>query len=114
MLPKQYRLSSKEVRIVLRRGSFVHFGGLKLVSCALPLQQMPKIGFIVPLRVENQAVGRHKLKRCLREITRLLIHEFIPSNGYVFLVTEKIGTPTTKTLEPIVRQVILLSAKRHT
>lgn len=113
MLPKQYRLSSKEVRIVLRRGSFVHFGGLKLIFCALPLLQTPKIGFIVPLRVQKRAVDRHKLKRCLREVTRLLIHEFIPSHGYVFLITEKIVTPTTKTLEPIVRQVVLLSAKRH-
>lgn len=108
MLPKQYRISSKDMRLVLRRGRFVRFKGLKLVVFSLPTNDSPKIGFIVLMRIEKKAVMRHKIKRCLRQAVMSMLHEFLPSYGYVFVVEQKIVSPSTETLIPILKQTVVL------
>lgn len=108
MLPKQYRISSKDMRLVLQRGRFVRFKGLKLVVFPLPTNDFPKIGFIVLMRIEKKAVTRHKIKRCLRQAAMSLLQEFLPSYGYVLVVDQKIVSPSTKILIPILKQAVAL------
>ena len=89
MLPKQYRISSKDMRLVLQRGRFVRFKSLKFVVLSLPMNDSPKIGFIVLMRTEKKAVARHKIKRCLRQAAMSLLQEFLPPYGYVIVVDQK-------------------------
>lgn len=108
MLPKQYRISSKDMRLVLQRGRFVRFKGLKLVALPLSVNAFPRFGFMVSKRIEKKAVTRHKIKRCLRHAAMSLLQEFLSSYGYVFVVEQKIVSPSTKTLIPILKQTVVL------
>lgn len=108
MLPKQYRISSKDMHLVLQRGRFVRFKGLKLLALPLSVNAFPRLGFMVSMRIEKKAVMRHKIKRCLRQAAMSILHEFLPSYGYVIVVEQKIVFPSTKMLIPILKQTVVL------
>ena len=99
MLPKQYRISSKDMRLVLQRGRFLRFKGLKLVVLSLPMNDSPKIGFIVSMRTEKKAVTRHQNKAMFATSSYVFTPEFLPSYGYV-LVVDQNSLPFDKNTQP--------------
>lgn len=114
MLPKQYRISSLHMRQVLRRGRFIRHEGLKMVGLSVPTIDFPTIGFLVPKRIAKMAVTRNRIKRVLRSAALSLIHDFLPSHCYVCVVDQKIVSPSTKTIEPILKQAIAIWNKENT
>ncbi|MEK7578058.1 MAG: ribonuclease P protein component [Patescibacteria group bacterium] len=112
MLPKQYRISRKEMRLVLRSGVAIRQAAFKLLSLPLPSGKTAKIGFVVPKRVEKTAVGRHKIKRYLRGAWYALHKNFVPAHGYVFVVEQKIIAPSEETILPIIEQLVKRSTER--
>lgn len=98
MLPKQYRISSSQMRFVLRRGKIARGNDLKITSIPMPDVTDVKIGFVVSSRVEKTAVGRHKVKRLLRESIMQIVDKFPPRMGYVITVERHIPELTIQTL----------------
>ena len=102
------------MRLVLRRGRFIRHAGIKVVGLSFPTIDSPTIGFMVSKRIEKKAVNRNRIKRVLRSAALSLIHDFLPSHCYVCVVDQKIVSPSTKTIEPILKQAIAIWNKENT
>lgn len=79
-----------------------------MMSVPLKSQGSPKIGFVVPLRIEKKSTGRQRIKRCLREATKSCISDLIPSHAYVLFVEQKIPNICVKTIKPLVKELLSL------
>ena len=99
MLSKENRLKKKkDFEILFKEGRFVG-GGLvdvkvwKVESEKYPkrgyLESELKIGFVVSKKNHKSAVTRNKIKRQMREVTRLLLKESKLKKGFMLVLLSK-------------------------
>lgn len=93
------------MRLVLRRGKFFRYNGLKLVWAKLLETGTPHVGFIVSSKVEKTAVVRKRIKRCLRHAALSTIDVFTPSFGYVVVVEQKLHPTTSQFAEALFKEL---------
>lgn len=65
MLPRRFKLTSLEIKQILRQGKLVSLTDVEMRY--LPSPGQSKFAVIVPLRVDKRSVVRHKIKRLFHE-----------------------------------------------
>lgn len=89
MLPKQNRLSQKEIKQIFKKNKT--FQGetliLKIMPNSLPL---PRFSVIVPIKVSKKSTKRNKIKRQIREILRKKLPQIKPGFDGIFIANSKI------------------------
>ncbi|PIU16569.1 ribonuclease P protein component [bacterium (Candidatus Gribaldobacteria) CG08_land_8_20_14_0_20_39_15] len=86
MLPKEHRLKKKnDFSQVLRHGFALADSCLVLRFCRNQ-QELSRVGFVCSKKVAKKAVSRNRIKRCLREVVRMLLPNIMPGYDLVFLV----------------------------
>lgn len=75
MLPKQYRLKKKSAfNATYRIGNSFHKDGITIFCGKKKNNDTPtKFGFVVSKKIHKRAVKRNRIKRLMRESTRLYI-----------------------------------------
>lgn len=77
MLPKENRLPSSAIKIVMREGKRVNIGGaqLSVVRNGLPVS---RFAILVPGSVDKRAVARNRIRRVAREAVRRALPRIAP------------------------------------
>lgn len=89
MLPVKYRLKNKETfSIVFQKGKTVS-NEVLVMKFRSGSSGEPKIGFSVGLKFSKKSSERNKIKRWMREATRLFLKQIRPGFQLVFLVNSK-------------------------
>ncbi len=104
MLPKKNRTTKKEVDIIFKKGSTISGPFLFLKYNINTSNQIPKVSFITPKKVEKGAVGRNKLKR----MGYLAIHPLLKTIpvGFCGVFTFKDKNLSQKELDINVKKII--------
>ena len=92
--------------MVLRHGKITRSDGLRVAAMALSESAEAKIGIVVPAHVEKTAVGRHKVKRMLREAAMSLIDKLAPSYGYVITVDRRLVEPSSEVMRALLQKLV--------
>lgn len=90
MLPKENRLPSPQIKIVMRTGRRANAEGLQLIFAQNNLS-MSRFAFVVPKSVDKRAVARNRLKRLTRESVRLALPDVTSGWDGVFMVKKGLG-----------------------
>lgn len=108
MLPKQNRLSKKDIEKIFKKNK--NFRGeffiLKIRPNFLPFS---RFSVIVPLKVSKQATKRNKIKRRTREILRKNLLKIKPGFDGVFIATPKIIGKKYKEIEEEIENLLRLA-----
>jgi ribonuclease P protein component len=89
VLPKENRLSKKEIRQVFKRGKVI-YGDLFLLKVCLNSLNLSRFSIIVPKKVAKKATQRNRIKRLARESLRKKLPKIKPGFDGVFIATSKI------------------------
>lgn len=95
MLPRENRLPSPQIKIVMRTGRRENAEVLQLIFAQNNLS-VSRFAFVVPKSVDKRAVTRNRVRRILRESVRLLLPTIVPGLDGVFLVRK--GSPKAQEL----------------
>lgn len=90
MLPKENRLPSSQIKIVMRTGRRESAEGLQLIFAQNNLS-VSRFAFVVPKSVDKRAVARNRLKRLARESVRLALPSLASGWDGVFMVRKGLG-----------------------
>lgn len=115
MLPKKYRLSSKDFVSIKKEGRRV-FGplfGLLIKEEEEETENEPKFGFIVSKKVDKKAVIRNKIKRRLDQALLFYLPRIKPNAKAVFLAKKTLVDASfseiQKEIERMLKRARLLS-----
>lgn len=89
MLPREHRLPSPQIKIVMRRGKRVSAEGLQLIFAQNSLS-VSRFAFVVPMSVDKRAVGRNRVRRLVRESVRLLLPRMTAGWDGVLFIRKKL------------------------
>jgi len=104
MLPRTFRLPSKDIPEVLRRGIQLRGEGVDFVYKKNRDPGFSRFAFIVSVKVDKRATVRNRMKRLLREAVQRIVSGFPKGIDGVLVVRGKL--PDSKAeVEVIVRAV---------
>lgn len=103
MLSKSYRLSAKEIPLVIKSGKRQN---LKYFSISFLTSARPLIAVIVANKIDNRSTVRNKIKRRLKEAIQKNLSKF-QNKKVVFLAKNQISAASFSEIEDEVKKVAL-------
>ncbi len=98
MLPFENRIKKKkDFEIIFKKGDIFHSETMVSIFLKNELKET-RFGFIVSKKVSSKAVSRNRIKRVLREQTRLMLDKIKKGFDIVVIAKKEISEKDSKTI----------------